>query len=308
MKKLIFVALLCSLAVSAAAQDKLPSAGAFSFGVTFNPAAKTGDVQFQPETGDFAGEYILGLGDCPKQMYMLAKDPLAAFNMRLQFSDYVAFKATLGCNGSKVNYKEFVTDDVAVKANPTSTDKVVDIVTSNMNMVSLGAGLEFYQGFGSLRLTTGVGAVYAVASGNMQFAYGNEITSENKTPTTMGMTQKKVGDTPTLNESKGVSNTGPKIGWSRPLERKNVGVNTGIGITCDMGLEYFLTDKIAIGGALAFTPFMVVKQGKTYSLYEGWATNGNALVTYEDLVSPGSNAVLYGTENFSFRLSISCFL
>lgn len=307
MKKLISVALLCSLAISMAAQEKLPKAGTFSFGVSFNPAAKVGDVKFQPEAGDFAGEYILGLGDCPKQMYLLAKDPLAAFNIKFQFTDDLAFKATVGCNGSKVNYKEYVTDDVAVKANASSTDKVVDVVTSNMNTFSLGAGLEYYKGFGSLRLTAGAGVVYAVASGNMEFTYGNEITSENKTPSTMGMTQKKTGDTPTLNESKGVSTTGPKIGWSRPLERKNVGVNTGIGVTCDMGLEYFFTENIAVGGALAFTPFMVVKQGETYSLYEGWASNGNALVTYEDKVSPGSNAVLYGTENFSFRLSISCY-
>jgi hypothetical protein len=307
MKKLIFVALLCAAAVSLTAQDKLPKAGKLSFGVSFNPAAKSGDVKFQPEAGDFGGEYILGLGDCPKQIYILAKDPLASFNVKYQFADNLAAKASLGFNGSKINYKEYVTDDVALKANASSTDKVVDVVTSNMNMCAFNAGLEYYKGFGSLRLTAGAGLVLAVASGNMKFSYGNEITSENKKPSTMGMTQAKTADTQTLNEGKGVSTIGPKIGWSRPLERKNVGVNTGVGITCDMGLEYFFTENIAVAGALAFTPFMVINQGETYSLYEGWSTTATALVTYEDKVSPGSSATLFGTENFGFRLSINCY-
>ena len=307
MKKLVLIAALAAACMSAAAQDKFtPAKGNFSVGVTFNPVTAAKNAQFQPGTGEFAGEYLNALGDNPKQMYFLAKDPLAALSLKYQMTDHWAVRAQLGINGSNVSYNEFVQDDAAVKANPNSTNQVIDIVHSSMNMFALGAGMEYSRMFGMFRFITGFGLQYAVASGSLDFQYGNAITSDNKVPSTSSLTTLVPGAS-SLNDGVGMTGV-PGFVWSRPKERANVGVNTGIGLTCDMGVEFFFAGRMSLSAVMTFTPIMLYYQGETYSVYEGWSTVSNKLIDFNDRISPGSSAFLYGTESFGFRLAFNYYL
>ena len=54
-----------------------------------------------------------------------------------------------------------------------------------------------------------------------------------------------------------------------------------------------------------FTPIMYTFQPQTYTIYEGFSTNTGKVEKYNGLVSPGSDAFLYGTENIGLRLSVN---
>ena len=70
---------------------------------------------------------------------------------------------TLGLNGSHVDYKEYVQDDLAKAIDPNSENKVVDNVISNLNSGSLAVAAQYMAGKGSLKFITGFGLVYAIA-------------------------------------------------------------------------------------------------------------------------------------------------
>jgi hypothetical protein len=98
------------------------------------------------------------------------------------------------------------------------------------------------------------------------------------------------------------------IAYARPVKRYNSGYIHGLGVQVDAGLEFFLAERISLGLAMTFTPIMGVFQPKTYSEYEGFSTNTGRVESFNELVSPGSNALLYGTENIGCRLTLSYYL
>ena len=51
---------------------------------------------------------------------------------------------------------------------------------------------------------------------------------------------------------------------------------------------------------MSFTPVAVAFQPETYTVYEGFCS-----YTGTGYVSPGSNALLYGIENFGVRISMN---
>ena len=91
MKKTLTIILaaltLCSLA--AVAQDGeykdpkySPKRGDWSIGVTFNPASLAYKRGLQPKKHEFAGDFIEGMANSSKQMFVLSQDPLASFRFR----------------------------------------------------------------------------------------------------------------------------------------------------------------------------------------------------------------------------------
>ena len=46
-------------------------------------------------------------------------------------------------------------------------------------------------------------------------------------------------------------------------------------------------------------------QPQTYTIYEGFSSLSGKVEQYNGLVSPGSNALLYGTENLGCRLTLN---
>ncbi len=264
---LIALGALCAAPLSAQEKAKRfePAAGDFSVGVTFNPVALAGRLPARPQAGDFA-------------------------------------RASLGLNGSRVNYREYVQDDIAVTANPESKNQVVDEVHSAMDAVTIGLGLEWSKGHGPLRFNLGVGLQYAIAGGSMDFKYGNILNNEHQIPSTMPMLTQ--GTQKTLNEGDPIAGENGIV-WARPLKRYNVGHTNGIGLTLDMGLEWFFFDRISLAAAATFTPVMFCFQPQTYTVYEGWSTLTDKVEQFNQMVSPGSTALLYGTENLGCRFSIN---
>ena len=327
MKKFLIVAMALLVALGLSAQDKKkiynPQGGDFSIGVTFNPLAiKNHD--YQPDKNAWAGDFIKGLGGTPKQMFILSTDPLLSFMVNYHFTDVVSLRVNLGITGSTVNYRNYVIDDQYLMDNPTDALAYkYDAVKSKLNGTTVGLGLEFTKPFGRLAFVGGFGIQYAIGGGSLSFAYGNPLSKDltgngSKLPSTAPYLA--LEGEGTLNEWKtasanaivghpeytngaGVANVG------RPVERYNVGMNHGIGITADMGIEYFFAGRMSIGASVTFIPIMVVFQPQTYTKYEVYnSTSEQGEVWDQAVVSPGSRALLYGTQNIGLRFAFKYYL
>ena len=71
-----------------------------------------------------------------------------------------------------------------------------------------------------------------------------------------------------------------------------------------MGLECFVAERLSLGVALNFTPLMFTIQPRTWTTYEGFNNWSGKVEEFTNLVSPGSNALLYGTENIGCRITM----
>ena len=303
MKKILLSTLLMMLAFTAIGQEKnkyyIPKKGDWSIAVTFNPATLGRNISMQPKAGEFAGDWIEELASSPKQMFILSQDPLAAIRAKYYLSSKMAVRATLGFNGSLVNYKEYVRDDLAASIDPSTENKVVDNVRSNLNSATLQVGLEGSKGEGCVRFIYGIDLMYSIAGGKLDFRYGNALTDLNKVPSSMPMTSEmKAGSVNDFQKKLGIE-------YGRPVERYNSGYIHGLGLSVDMGLEVFLAERVSVSLAMNFTPIMVSFQPQTYTVYEGFSSFTGKVENYNGLVSPGSNALLYGTENIGCRLTLN---
>ena len=275
-----------------------PKKGDWTIGVTFNPASLGSGLMIKPNAGDFAGDYVADLALNPKQMFILSQDPLAAIRLKYQVSDAAAFRASVGINGSLVNYLEYVQDDLAHSINPDSQNKVIDRATSSFNSVSLLLGSEWKKGSKAVKFVFGVDLMYTIAGGMLNYEYGNKLTEFNPVPSTMPMMGNVlVGGVNDFEQQNGLA-------YARPVKSYNQGYVHGIGLSCDVGLECFVAEHLSIGLALNFTPLMLTMQPQTWTMYEGFNTNSGTVVNFNSLVSPGSNALIYGTENIGCRISL----
>ena len=137
----LIISVLCLGIISLQAQEQKgyfsAQKGKWAVGVTFNPASMGSAIALQPKNGEFAGEYLAGLAANPKQMFIMSKDPMASIKFKYYTSSTSAFRMAFGINGSLVNYREYVQDDLAKALNPDSQNQVIDRATSSMNSLSL---------------------------------------------------------------------------------------------------------------------------------------------------------------------------
>ena len=306
MKRIVLIiSVLCLGIISLQAQEQksyfTAQKGKWAVGVTFNPASIGSTIAIQPKNGEFAGEYLEGLAANPKQMFIMSKDPMAAIKFKYYTSSKSALRMSIGVNGSLVNYREYVQDDHAKAINPDSQNQVIDRATSSMNSFSLMLGKEWNKGSKAVRFTYGVDFMYTVAGGNIFFKYGNVMTDLNRAPSTMPMTQSGGDLNDFLDEDWGIA-------YGRPVKRNNIGYIHGLGISADAGLEVFVAENISLAAALNFTPVMITFQPQTYTIYEGFSTKTGKVEQVNGLVSPGSNALLYGTQNIGCRISLTYYL
>lgn len=334
MKKFFIVAMALFLALGLSAQKKQiynPQGGDFSIGVTFNPLAiKNHD--YQPDVNAWSGDFVKGLGGTPKQMFILATDPLVSFMIGYHLNDLVSIRANIGVTGSNVNYREYVHDDQYIK--DSSGDDLAwkyDAVKSRLNGTTIGIGLEFTKPFGRLAFVGGFGIQYAIAGGTMAFSYGNPLTKDltndgESLPSQMQMTSYNgagtlnewntrwpdaiIGHDEYIYQTKTVGlETIITPTCARPVERRNVGMNHGLGLTADMGIEYFFAGRMSIGASVTFVPIMVVFQPQTYTKYEVYNKDTDQGEIWDQaLVSPGSRALLYGTQNIGLRFAFKYYL
>lgn len=283
----------------------VPAKGDFSFGVTWNPISKFGS--YQPKAGDFAGSYVNSLGDYPHQLYILGIDPQFSFQLRYHMSDKWSLRAALGLSGSKIDYKEYVRDDVAYKADTKTLDKVEDCIHASLNGFSLGLEAEYTKSFGPLAFIGGFGLQFAIGGGAMTMDYGNAYSASNTAPSTMPYLKVTTAQFSSLNEYGTDPYKWNEMANGRPLERYNVGYCKALALTCNMGLEYFFIGQMSISATVTFVPVAFYFQPETYTSFEG-VTNLAKYVTFDALVSPGSTALLYGTQNIGLRLAFNYYL
>lgn len=271
----------------------LPSAGSTAIGFSINPVAgiKANGIF---HTGDFIGNSVASQGSYPYQMFLLAQSPMASISVKHKFSDVVALKASVGFSGAYFNYREYVADDKARFNNPLSEDVVEDGIRFNMAGGGAMIGMEFTGGSRKLRFVGGVSLMYSFGGGSMIFKYGNILTAQNQAPTCMQLISDSLND----------FSTNGDIAYARPVKRYTTGVEHGVGVMCDLGVEWFFAERLSLGANVTFAPVVVAFQPQTYIVYEGYSAAQAATVEYNKLISPGSTSLLYGTENLGVVLSL----
>ena len=306
--KVITVSLLCALSMGVMAQTEkeakvyTPEVGSMAIGVQFNPvaAAQGGSAASFSSVGQFlygseTEDGIIKNAEAkPNQMYILAQQPMVSISYKYQAKEHMAFKASIGFSGGYVNSREYVNDDKALALNPMSAAQVADAVMLDYKGGGITAGLEFNAGK-NLRFVGGFGLMYSFGGGEVNFAYGNQITEANQHPTTMEKIDKNINEF--------ASSGCTWMDYGRPVKQYNVGVSHGIGIYANLGLEWFFMKNVSLGATVDLTPIMVAFQPQTYTIYEGYDKYNGKVAQYNDLVSPGSTYVLYGTENIGVNIS-----
>ena len=307
--KVITVSLLCTLSMGVMAQTEkeakiyTPEVGSFAIGINFNPvaAAQGGNAASFSTIGQFlyGGQAEDGLisnaESKPNQMYILAQQPMVAFSFKYQLKENIAFKASVGFSGADINYREYVNDDRALALNPMSEDQVADAVNLKYSGGGVTAGIEFSAGK-NLRFVGGGGLIYSFGGGEVDFEYGNIITELNQHPTTMAKIDENINEFATSGCT--------WMDYGRPIKEYNIGVSHGIGIYLNLGLEWFFMKNASLGATVDLTPIMVAFQPQTYTIYEGYDKYNGKVAQYNDLVSPGSTYLLYGTENIGVNISL----
>ena len=309
--KYILALALCALGMSAFAQaDKekeakvyTPEIGSFAIGINFNPVAAAQGAN--AASFSTVGQFLYGSDSedgvvknaesKPNQMYILAQQPMVAFSFKYQIKEKMAFKASLGFSGADINYREYVNDDRALALNPMSEDQVADAVNLKYTGGGITAGIEYSTGK-NLRFVAGAGLMYSFGGGQVDFKYGNTITEVNQHPTTMEKIDKNINEF--------ASSGCTWMDYGRPVKEYNIGVSHGIGIYVNLGLEWFFMKNASIGATVDLTPIMVAFQPQTYTIYEGYDKYNGKVAQYNDLVSPGSTYLLYGTENIGVNISL----
>ena len=188
---------------------------------------------------------------------------------------------------------------MALALNPDSQNQVVDEIQSKMNSGSLMLGCELMCGTKTVRFIVGADLLYSIAGGHLLFNYGNKMTDLNRIPSSMPMTSEmKEGSVNDFTSRFGIA-------YGRPLDRYNSGYISAFGLSLDMGIEVFIAERISTGLTMSFTPVAVAFQPETYTVYEGFCSYTGKVENYTGYVSPGSNALLYGIENFGVRISMN---
>ncbi len=272
----------------------LPSAGSLGIGFSINPVSGIrANSQFKSK--EFVGESIKAATAVPYEMFILAQEPMASVRLKYKVSEKLAVKGSVGFSGVYFKYREYVTDDVAKKNNPLSEDVVVDNINFNLSGGGASVGLEYTGGSRKLRFVCGASLLYSFGGAVVNFDYGNQITAMNQAPTNMDIAED-------LNDAKAGING--DIAYARPIKRYNVGFEHGVGLMCDLGIEWFFAEKLSLGANVTFTPIMMAWQPQTYTVFEGYSQAQAAITEYNRLVSPGSRTLIYGTENIGAILSL----
>ncbi|MBR2619190.1 MAG: hypothetical protein IKC81_07820 [Paludibacteraceae bacterium] len=308
--KIMALSLMCAFSMGAMAQaekqkevkDYASKVGDMAIGVNFNPVAAAQGSS--PLSFSTVGQFLYGtdtvdgiIGSAeskPHQMFILAQQPMVSISYKYQLKEHMAFTASDGFSGGYITYREYVDDDKALALNPMAEDQVADAINLNYTGGGITAGLEFSAGK-NLRFVGGFGLIYSFGGGDVSFNYGNQITALNQHPTTMEKIDKNINEF--------ASSGCTWMDYGRPLYQKNVGISQGIGIYANLGIEWFFMKNVSLGATVDLTPIMVAFQPQTYTVYEGYDKYNNKVAQYNDLVSPGSSYLLYGTDNIGVNIS-----
>ncbi len=179
------------------------------------------------------------------------------------------------------------TEKLAVINDDDPTETVYDTrISSDVNF-DVGLGLEKRRGRTRLQGLYGLEGILSVTKGdevapNYRFGYANDFSTANPTPST--------------------SLFGPA--GSRPVYQKTAPVY-GIGGRGFVGIEYYFTPKIAIGGEIAIR-LEIARRGASKVKTESWVNNALEKDVTKDRTPSGSDITL-DNEIDSHLYLIVCF-
>lgn len=153
-------------------------------------------------------------------------------------SDDAAVRGELRIGFNNNSNNEFIMQDASI---PNPEVLVTDTRNVNATNLHLGAGYEMRRGHGRLQGYYGGMLSIDYSQTNMNYNYGNDITSDFNSPFT--------------------TNFGGNItGTGRVTEVKNL-INVGICARGFIGVEYFFAPKISIGGEFGWGPSFNITTG-----------------------------------------------
>ncbi len=191
-------------------------------------------------------------------------------------------RLTVGTNNFNNNY--YIQDDYKLVNDGDVDARVVDVWKQRSSAYELAGGVE--KRIGQARVQGYVGAELFLGFSNLKdsYKYGNPITQANKTPSSSN---------PNTNVA----------GATRTLYSKTLGNNFEYGLRGIVGVDFFITKNIAIGGEIALEA-RGIQGAKQKTATEFWDVT--QVTTKETLVSPG-RSVLNIANNPITSLSLSFF-
>ncbi|MBO7050538.1 MAG: hypothetical protein J6W42_08000 [Bacteroidaceae bacterium] len=283
--------------------------------VTVTAGAQEAEVQYTPETGNYAisvsavpmtqyiGQFFNGaaansydefggqayIGNDVNTAPFRKITPLMSVSGKYFLDDETALRVNLGLIYQRAYTQYYADDDAEHALNPFSQQKVIDTRLTKNTGMSLMAGLEKRVGKERLQGVYGAGVLFAMNNMVRKYTYGNEITDINQAPS----------------ESNG-GTVAPLTGfaYNRLLKNYNLGASMHAGIVTFVGVEYFLLPKMSIGGEVNFTALASFDKAQ-YQELEGFSTVDVAKREWTQLVSPSSNQITVGTGNIGANVTLN---
>lgn len=262
----------------------LPEAGDFSIGISIDPI-----VNFIGNSlngyGTNGNKNTLGnIGGSVVNLNILPK-PSVSLMGKYMLKNNFAVRINVGVVSSDSTKTAYVKSDLNSVTNPMSLENLVDkITTDNVGlMMTLGAekriGKDRIQGVFSVDLILGYQSL------NIDYQYGNPLTNLNSKPTASSIMP-------------GLDVAGYRI------ISKNYGNNYYFGGAFNVGLEYFIAPKIALGTEVSL--LLYCKSSSSVSEErEGLNIYTNQLEKREFLISPGNRRIFINTDNLTSKLYLS---
>ncbi|MDR1121657.1 MAG: hypothetical protein LBM08_12165 [Dysgonamonadaceae bacterium] len=235
MKRIIIAAFLCLSTLSFIAAQEVEQRR--------KPVVNAKGIPYLPEAGDFA----LGIDASPFLEYLGNFFNQAGTNHAPTFGtefgvygkyfleDNQAVRAKLNLKFAKESYKQTVPNDYERLVNHTNVGATgIDTQNKFDNEVLLNIGYEFRRGKGRVQGFYGADLLLGYGSTKETYNYANPITSVNQAPSSYDFK----------------SNSLDHLS-KRTLENKNP-YNFMIGAGAFVGVEYFITPSISMGGEVNF--------------------------------------------------------
>ncbi|MDR1585449.1 MAG: hypothetical protein LBS07_04650 [Prevotellaceae bacterium] len=181
-------------------------------------------------------------------------------------NSHTAVRARLTIDVDNANNNYYVLDDNKFYLDGDVEAQVVDHWKKRKTDIEIGGGLEKRIGFTRIQGYVAGELFLGFGKETNQYIYGNPISEANSVPST------------TIPGMAGLA--------KRPLYNKTAGNNFIYGLRGIVGIDYFITKNIAIGGEIALEA-RGQKNTKTLQATEEWEVN--QITVKEELNSPGGS-------------------
>jgi hypothetical protein len=279
---LIVAGLMPFVAISAqneGGKNYLPEKGDMAFGINVKPVLKYVGNVFNSSV-DNELDYLGGEPISTKE-YRNDIIPDVSVMGKYMLTENWGLRANVGMMFGADKKRSYVADDQHAELNPFDETKLIDVIKTKKNGMSLLLGAEYRKGNNRVQGVFGMGVLFGVLSEKTTYKYANAVTSLNQNPTSAWYSD-----------------------WAknpyRPLEEKT---DKGVfyGITGSAGIEWFVAPKVSLGAEVNLSLYGINK-GQLYTISEGYNVASQKVEERTDLTSPGDRNFRFGTENLGGSL------